>query len=189
MHPIFLSLITPLYLTVQARTKWTTQTRNWRNVCISLDEGTYQRWWASASAHTCQEGKDFIFVIHCNHFALWCIIVKNKTNSRVWRSSIVTHSKDFSWGTLVDKFSVVEGFIFEITWHSTFICNYVVPENIHTPPPQPTKDHCKFRGGGGFKRSYFRGVGGVHGKLLFQRVMNHEQNTESNVQSIVRTKT
>ena len=114
--------------------------------------------------------------------------MKNKTNSRVWRSSIVAHSKDFSWGTLVDKFSVVEGFIFEITWHSTFTCNCVVPENIHTPP-QPTEDHCKFRGGGGFKRSYFRGVGGVHGKLLFQRVMNHEQNTESNVQSIVRTKT
>ena len=160
MHPIFPSLITPLYLTVQARTKWTTQTRNWHNVCISLDEGTYQRWWASASAHTCQEGKGFIFVIHCNHFALWCVIVKNKTNSRVWRSSIVAHSKDFSWGTLADKFSVVEGFIFEITWHSTFICNCVVPENIHTPPPQPTEDHCKFRGGGGFKRSYFRGVGG-----------------------------
>ena len=50
----------------------------------------------------------------------------------------------------------------------------VVPQNIHTPP---TEDHWKFRG-----------VGGVHGKLLFQRVTNHEQNIESNVQSIVSTK-
>ena len=64
----------------------------------------------------------------------------------------------------------------------------MVPENIHTPPP-PTEDHWKFRGGGGFKGSYFREVGGVRGKLLFQRVMNHEQNIESNIQSIVSTKT
>ena len=64
----------------------------------------------------------------------------------------------------------------------------VVPQNIHTPPP-PTEDHWKFQGGGGgFKGSYFWGVGGVHGKLLFQRVTNHEQNIESNVQSIVSTK-
>ena len=39
-------------------------------------------------------------------------------------------------------------------------------------------------GGGGFKGSNFRGEGGVHGKLLFQRVMNHVQNVESNVRSI-----
>ena len=160
MHPIFPSLITLLYLTVQARTKWTTQTRNWRNVCISLDEGTYQRWWASASAHTCQEGKNFIFVIRCNHFALWCIIVKNKTNSRVWRSSIVAHSKDFSWGTLVDKFSVVGvSFLKSLGILLLYVIVWFQKISI-PPPPQPTEDHCKFRGGGGFKRSYFRGVGG-----------------------------
>ena len=31
------------------------------------------------------------------------------------------------------------------------------------------EDHWKVQGGGGFKGSNFRGVGGVHGKLLFQR--------------------
>ena len=39
-------------------------------------------------------------------------------------------------------------------------------------------------GGGGFRGSNFRGEGGVHGKLLFQRVTNHVQNVESNVRSI-----
>ena len=72
-------------------------------------------------------------------------------------------------------------------------CHCVVPENIHTPPPPHThtEDHWKFWGrGGGVKGSYFRGVGRVHWKLLFQRVtINHEQNTESNVQSIISTKT
>ena len=62
----------------------------------------------------------------------------------------------------------------------------VVPENIHTPP---RKIIGNSEGDGGFKGSYFRGVGGVHGKLLFQRVTNHAQNIESNVQSIVSTKT
>ena len=62
----------------------------------------------------------------------------------------------------------------------------VVPENIHTPP---RKIIGNSEGEGGFKGSYFQGVGGVHGKLLFQRVTNHEQNIESNVQSIVSTKT
>ena len=62
----------------------------------------------------------------------------------------------------------------------------VFPENIHTPPP-PLKIIGNSEWEGGFKSSYFRGVGGVHGKLLFQRVTNHEQNTESNVQSIVST--
>ena len=52
----------------------------------------------------------------------------------------------------------------------------VVPENIHTPP---RKIIGNSEGEGGFKGSYFRGVGGVHGKLLFQ----------SNVQLIVSTKT
>ena len=52
------------------------------NVCIG-----------SASAWTHQEGKDFSFFIHCDSFALWCIVVKNKTKSQVW-SSIVAHSKE-----------------------------------------------------------------------------------------------
>ena len=43
----------------------------------------------------------------------------------------------------------------------------VVPENIHTPSME---DHWKLRGGGGgFKGSNFRGVGGgggVHGKAF-----------------------
>ena len=37
---------------------------------------------------------------------------------------------------------------------------------------------------GGLKGSNFREVGGFHGKLLFQRVTNHVQNIESNIQSI-----
>ena len=44
--------------------------------------------------------------------------------------------------------------------------------------PNPMEDHWNFRG-----------VGGVQGKLLFQKVTNHEQNIESNLQSIVNTKT
>ena len=38
-------------------------------------------------------------------------------------------------------------------------------QKISIPPP-PTEDHWKFRGGGGFKGSNFRGVGRVHGKLF-----------------------
>ena len=56
-------------------------------------------------------------------------------------------------------------------------------------PPPPTKDHWKFPGGGGVQRQLFLRGRGVHGKLLFQRVTNHEQNVESNIQSIVSTKT
>ena len=60
-----------------------------------------------------------------------------------------------------------------------------------TPPPPPPQLNIKGKseGGGGFKGSNFRGVGWVHGKLLFQRVMNREQNIESNVRSIISTKT
>ena len=78
-----------LGLTVQARTKRTTQTRILCKGRVSSDEGMSRRWWVSASARTCQEGKDFSFVIHCDSLALWCIVVKNKTNSRVWRSLIL----------------------------------------------------------------------------------------------------
>ena len=54
------------------------------------------------------------------------------------------------------------------------------------PCTPATEDHWKFLGGGGggFKGSNFRGEGGVHGKILFQRVTNHVQNIESKVQSI-----
>ena len=45
----------------------------------------------------------------------------------------------------------------------------VVPENIHTPSME---DHWKFRGGGG-------GVGSC--ESIFQTVMDHVQNIESNV--------
>ena len=64
----------------------------------------------------------------------------------------------------------------------------MVPENIHTPLME---DHWKFQGGGGLQKLLFPGRrgGGVHGKLLLQRVTNHEQNIENNVQSIVSTKT
>ena len=41
--------------TVHAKTKRTTQTRNWRNGRISSDEGTRQRWIASASARLLKE--------------------------------------------------------------------------------------------------------------------------------------
>ena len=59
------------------------------------------------------------------------------------------------------------------------------------PPSPPTRKIIgNSEGEGGVKGSYFRGVGRVHWKLLFQRVtINHEQNTESNVQSIISTKT
>ena len=57
------------------------------------------------------------------------------------------------------------------------------------PPPNPRKIIVNSEGEEGSNAVISEGYGGVHGKLLFQRVMNHEQNTESNVQSIVRTKT
>ena len=63
--------------TVQARAMRTMETRNWRDGRVSSDEGTRRRWWASASARTRQEGKYFSFVIHCDSFALWCIVVNS----------------------------------------------------------------------------------------------------------------
>ena len=57
------------------------------NVCIGTDEHQHQL------EHIRKE-KIFSFVIHCDSFALWCIVVKNKTKSQVWRSSIVAHSKE-----------------------------------------------------------------------------------------------
>ena len=62
-------------------------------------------------------------------------------------------------------------------------------QKISIPPLSLTEDHSKFQGGEEFKGSYFRGVGGIHGKLLFHRVTNHKQNIKSNVQSIISTKT
>ena len=59
----------------------------------------------------------------------------------------------------------------------------------YPPPPPTTEDHWKFWGGGGVQRQLFPRGRGVHGKQLFQRVTNHEQNSESNVQSTVSTKT
>ena len=57
------------------------------------------------------------------------------------------------------------------------------------PPPPTTEDHWKFRGGGGVQRQLFpRGRGGSW-ETTFQKVTNHEQNIESNVQLIVSTKT
>ena len=55
--------------------------------------------------------------------------------------------------------------------------------------PTPWKIIGNSEGEGGFKGSYFQGVGDVYGKLLFQRMTNHRHNIESNVQSIVSTKT
>ena len=52
-------------------------------------------------------------------------------------------------------------------------------QKISIPPSQPRKIIGNSEGWGG---------GGVHGKLLFQRVTNHKQNIESNVRSVVRTK-
>ena len=74
-----------------------------------------------------------------------------------------------------------------VVHQATMVANHcVVPENIHTPPHRRSLEIPR---GGGFKGSYFRGVGGIHWKLLFQRVTNHEQNNESNAQSIVSIKT
>ena len=72
---------------------------------------------------------------------------------------------------------------------STVLIHCVVPEHIHTPPP-PMEDHWKFQrdgGGGGLKGRCFRGVGGsweTTFTLVMMRVTNHEQNIDSNVQSI-----
>ena len=64
-------------------------------------------------------------------------------------------------------------FLFQVKLDKFNYC--VVRENIHTPP---TEDQWKFRGGGGFKGSYFQGVGGVHGKLSQnQQLENVPQNS------------
>ena len=81
-------------LTVQARTKRTSQMRNWCNGHVSSTEGTRRRWWVSASAQTRQERKDFSFVIHCDSFPLRWIVVKDKTNSRFRRSLIAAYTKE-----------------------------------------------------------------------------------------------
>ena len=62
----------------------------------------------------------------------------------------------------------------------------VVPENIHTPHGISLEI---LRGRGGQRQLLPRGWGGGYWKLLFQRVMNHEQNNESNIQSIISIKT
>ena len=62
-------------------------------------------------------------------------------------------------------------------------------QKISIPLPQKISGNSEGGGGGGVKGSNFRGEGGVHGKLLFQRVMNHVQNVESNVRSIWSKKT
>ena len=53
------------------RTKRTMQTQNWPNGRISLDKGTRQRWCV-------RKETNFSFLIHCDSFALWCIVGKNK---------------------------------------------------------------------------------------------------------------
>ena len=53
------------------RTKGTIQTQNWPNGRISLDKGTRQRWCV-------RKETNFSFLIHCDSFALWCIVGKNK---------------------------------------------------------------------------------------------------------------
>ena len=60
----------------------------------------------------------------------------------------------------------------------------MVPENIHTPP---TEGHGNSEGKGGSKTENSEGSGGVHTKLLFQRVKKHEK-IESNAQLIPSTK-
>ena len=55
----------------------------------------------------------------------------------------------------------------------------VVPENIHTPPPPPGRSLEIAGGGGDSKAVISEARGGFMG--LFQRVMNREQNIESNV--------
>ena len=71
---------------------------------------------------------------------------------------------------------------------STVLIHCVVPEHIHTPPPPPPmEDHWKFQrdGGGGLKgRCEVGGLWETTFTLVMMRVMNHEQNIESNVQSI-----
>ena len=70
-----------------------------------------------------------------------------------------------------------------------FLLECVVLENIHPYPCHRRSLEIPRWGGGGFKGSNFRGQGGVHGKLVFQRVTNNVQNIESNVWSIWSKKT
>ena len=51
------------------------------------------------------------------------------------------------------------------------------------PYPPPTEGHWKFQGGGGVKPRNFRGVEGVHGQLLFQRVKKHEKNKQHTIET------
>ena len=55
-------------------------------------------------------------------------------------------------------------------------------QKISIPPPPPhTEGHWKFQGGGGFQPRNFRGVEGVRGQLLFQRVKKHEKNKQHTI--------
>ena len=61
------------------------------------------------------------------------------------------------------------------------MCEAMCGSRKYPYPPQKTIGNSE--GEGGFKGSNFRGEGGFRGKLLFQRVMNHVQNIESNIRS------
>ena len=76
---------------------------------------------------------------------------------------------------------------------STVLIHCVVPEHIHTPPPPPppppphgrSLEIPKGWGGGGLKgRCEVGGLWETTFTLVMMRVTNHEQNIESNVQSI-----
>ena len=135
--------------TVQTRTKRTTHTWNWRNPSFSLSRNKHgtkswigNRLVEEAKKTKCYKrliykqfaqisglsGPQFLsFVIHCDSFALWWIVVKIKTNSWVWRSSIVAHSKELFMRALAvinqAKFSDLQGFVCKIVWHPTSTCN------------------------------------------------------------------
>ena len=83
--------------------------------------------------------------------------------------------------------SLVWSFFLDTVFCEGFYWN-VWFQKISIPLPQKISGNSE-GGGGRFKGSNFRGEGGVHGKLLFQRLTNHVQNIENNVPSIWSKKT
>ena len=80
--------------TVQARTKRTTQMRNWRNGCTSSNKGRRQRWRRTASSRTRVGRKRFFFCYSLCQLCFVAHVIKKQNNTRVWRSSVVTQSNE-----------------------------------------------------------------------------------------------
>ena len=64
-----------------------------------------------------------------------------------------------------------------------FVNENVWFQKISIPPPRKVTGNSKGGGGGGVKPRNFRGVEGVHGQLLFQRVKKHEKNKQHTIET------